>query len=80
MGTEGIANQYFYGTNRRIKVGDTIFLDNHRGKVREIFEPLTQDADAYDCFKEGGILIETDEYGLMLVKFGEYAYLECEHD
>ena len=73
--TEGIASRTYYDTGGIIKKGDTVFLDNHRGVVEEIFDPGTDDATAFNCSQNGGILVKTDEFGLMLVEFGDYAYL-----
>ena len=72
---EGFACRTYYDTGETIKKGDIVFLDNHRGIVEAVFDPRTKDAAAYSCFQTGGILIKTDEFGLMLVEFGDYAYL-----
>ena len=75
MDANGIASKCYYDTGEAIKVGDVLYLDGHRGVVDEILDPGTEDAKAFSCVKNGGILIKTDEFGLMLVEFGDYAYL-----
>lgn len=72
---EGIASRVFYDTGEIIKEGAIIFLDNHHGVVEAVLDPGTDDAIAFNCSQNGGILIKTDEFGLMLVEFGDYAYL-----
>jgi hypothetical protein len=75
MGTEGIINHTFYDTGELIRVGDVIYIDNHRGVVEGVFEPGTSDARAFSCDETGGVLVKTDEFGLMLEQFGDYGYL-----
>ena len=72
---EGIASRTYYDTGEVIKVGDVIYLDNHRGVVEGVFEPETEDSRAFSCEETGGILVKMDEFGLMLTQFGDYAYL-----
>ena len=72
---EGIAGRTYYDTREVIKVGEVIYLDNHRGVVEGIFEPGTADSKAFSCEETGGILVKTEEFGLMLTQFGDYAYL-----
>ncbi len=71
----GIVGKYCDDTGRQIKVGDVVYLDNHRGVVEGIFDPQTEDAFDYGVYYSGGIMVNTDEYGLMLIPFGTSEYI-----
>ena len=58
-------------TGEWIMVGDRVVLDEvHPGKVVGVFAPQTKDAEDYSCSDTGGLLIETESFGLMLLPFG----------
>jgi hypothetical protein len=60
-----------YPTGRLIAKGDRVLLDGiYTGTVVEILDPKTEEAKTYACFDTGGLLINTDQFGLMTAIFG----------
>jgi hypothetical protein len=59
-----------------VAVGDSILLDNHKGIVVSVITKFTEEAMSFNCYDTGGILLEMEEYGLMLEPYGTHAYLE----
>ena len=49
--------------------GDRLSEDGHLGTLRRVCVAGSQDAQDYHCAVTGGLLIEFDEYGLVLVPF-----------
>jgi len=61
---------HYSNSGEPIAVGHRVLIDDHPGSVVGIFAPGTEDAKAYSCFETGGLLLEMDEYGLVLEPFG----------
>ena len=66
----GVARPVYDGTSRAIAPGDHITFDGHEGIVDSVFLPNTDLAEAFSCKASGGILVRTQEYGLMTIPFG----------
>lgn len=59
-----------YADGEPVRVGDCISIDGVVGVVRALIQPRTKAAVNYSCDDTGGILYDTDRYGLMLIRFG----------
>ncbi len=60
-----------YPDGQPICVGDNVFLDGiHIAIVEKIFRPGSQEAKNFDCEKTGGLLLNAQEYGLIVSAFG----------
>ena len=61
---------HYTGTAIPVAEGDIVDFDGRVGKIRLVCLPNSKDAEAYSCSEEGGLLIEFDEFGLVLEPFG----------
>lgn len=59
-----------YADGVPVRVRDCISIDGVVGVVRALIHPGTTEARDYFCNDTGGILYDTDKYGLMLIPFG----------
>ena len=64
-------SEYYEGTDKRIASGDRICIDVHSGTVVRVCLLDTQDARDFACKSTGGLLIDFDVDGLVLVPFGD---------
>lgn len=57
---------FAYADGRAVHAGDRICVAGHRGRVERILAPETLDAQHFDCFGTGGILLKFDNGDLQL--------------
>lgn len=66
-----------YPNGETVQPGDRVVLDGvYRGVVDLVLSPQTAEAKDFSCFDTGGLLINTADFGLMLVPFGSEEELE----
>lgn len=61
----------YFGTNNKILVGDIVAFESGRGEILVICMPDSEAALQYGCSETGGLLISSEEIGLMLVSLEE---------
>jgi hypothetical protein len=59
----------YANTGAPATVGDLIEYDGHLGRIVLVCLPNTQESRDYACEHEGGLLIDFEEYGLVLEPF-----------
>ena len=71
---DSVVGPRFLDTGEDIHPGDVIYLDNHRGVVREVCLPGSMNARILG--HEGGALaIQMDDGGSCVIPFGNYGYV-----
>ena len=60
----------YTGTNISVAEGDVVTFDGRSGQIKLICLPATKAATDYDCYESGGLLIDFEEFGLVLEPFG----------
>jgi hypothetical protein len=55
-----------YSDGSLVKVGDVILVINKPGRIEQILEKGTSEAEAYHCYDSGGLLIRFDDGDLQL--------------
>ncbi|WP_432797894.1 hypothetical protein [Poriferisphaera sp. WC338] len=58
---------FHYATGKIVIVGDHVLFDGSEGTIEAIYTPLTEDARDYSCYETGGVMINTEQFGLILM-------------
>jgi hypothetical protein len=67
---DDVLSQKYTGSSELVKKGDSVYVEDRGGLVKEVCLPHTKLARDYSCEETGGILILFDDGVLELLPFG----------
>jgi hypothetical protein len=62
---------HYFNSNNSMQVGDRVSVDGWPAVVELIIPARSQAACDFDCFETGGVLLQTEHYGRMLIPHGD---------